>query len=74
MKVLIVLLAIFLLFWAARLLRRSRRVPQRQSPRREADMVQCAYCGLHIPETEAIAQDGRHYCCQAHRQVERTGK
>lgn len=30
------------------------------------DMVQCAHCGVHIPKQEAIAYQGRFYCCQAH--------
>ena len=30
-------------------------------------MVACATCGLHLPENEAISEDGRHYCCASHR-------
>lgn len=31
------------------------------------NMVRCAQCGLHLPEAEAIAHEGRHFCCEAHR-------
>lgn len=30
-------------------------------------MVSCSYCDLHLPEHEAIAFDGRYYCCSDHR-------
>ena len=37
------------------------------STRSTKDMVRCAQCGLHLPESEAIAYQGRHFCCQEHR-------
>ncbi len=30
-------------------------------------MVQCASCGLHLPQGEAIPDEGRWYCSEAHR-------
>lgn len=30
-------------------------------------MVSCSYCDLHLPEDDAIAFDGRYYCCPDHR-------
>ena len=30
-------------------------------------MRQCAHCGVHLPESEAIVADGRHYCSESHR-------
>lgn len=35
------------------------------------DMVQCAYCGVHLPRGESVAKDGNHYCSIAHRDVQR---
>jgi len=29
-------------------------------------MVACAYCGVHLPESDAIQKDGKHYCCAEH--------
>lgn len=31
-------------------------------------IVVCAQCRLHVPESESIAHEGRHYCCDEHRQ------
>lgn len=32
----------------------------------QAKMVQCSICQLHIPEDEAIQQNGKIYCSQEH--------
>jgi uncharacterized protein len=32
-------------------------------------MVTCAHCHLNVPESESVASDGQHYCCDEHRQL-----
>lgn len=29
-------------------------------------MVQCAYCGIHLPQSESVQSDGQYFCSQAH--------
>jgi uncharacterized protein len=29
-------------------------------------MLRCEYCGLHVPESEAVRADGHMYCCKEH--------
>lgn len=29
-------------------------------------MVQCARCGVHLPENEAIKRQGHTWCCEEH--------
>ena len=41
---------------------RSRNEP----PRPIENMVRCAQCGTHVPEQEALQQDGQYYCSRAH--------
>ena len=37
-------------------------------------MVQCHYCQVHLPKSEAFANDGRFYCSQTHgRQIDQQG-
>lgn len=66
-RLIILALAVWL---AIRLLRRLLKPP---APRRSSaagaakDMVRCAGCGLHLPKPEAIAADGRYFCCEEHR-------
>ena len=36
-------------------------------PLKAKRMASCSYCDLHLPEEDAIAWDGRYYCCVDHR-------
>jgi uncharacterized protein len=31
-------------------------------------MVTCGHCGLYLPQTEAIVEGDRYFCCAEHRQ------
>lgn len=33
------------------------------------NIVVCAYCRLHIPESEAVADSGRFFCSDEHRRL-----
>jgi uncharacterized protein len=37
------------------------------------DMVSCAYCGLHLPLTEALPGRGGLFCSAAHRTAHEAG-
>lgn len=39
------------------------------SPQSGTNMVRCAHCGIHIPETEALFRDGHPYCSETHREA-----
>lgn len=44
--------------------------PPKPSQDRAEDMVQCAHCGVHLPEGEALKDGHGHlYCGTAHRQA-----
>lgn len=43
----------------------------RSGPQR---IVRCDRCGVHVPESEAIADADRHYCSEAHRDEARRGR
>lgn len=30
-------------------------------------MVNCHYCGLYLPQSEALAEAGKFFCCAEHR-------
>lgn len=39
------------------------------------DMVPCAHCGLHLPDTDAVHAQSGVYCSAEHRDLhERTGR
>jgi uncharacterized protein len=42
--------------------------------RLQVQMVRCAYCGLHVPEHEAVPDsEGKTYCCPEHRRLSGNG-
>ncbi|MBA4242940.1 Apq12 family protein [Pseudomonas sp. KHPS1] len=65
-----------LLFWVAVIFaaiwiwRRFIRQPKRPRPSEDKHtappMVRCAHCGVHVPQSQALSQDQRWYCSQAH--------
>ncbi|WP_418287992.1 PP0621 family protein [Melaminivora suipulveris] len=68
----LVLAAVIAVVWA--LWRSGQRRPPPAAPRagkRQPDapeaMVRCARCGVHLPQSQALLEDGRSYCCDAHR-------
>ena len=60
----------YLLFKGVRRRATARREGDRPAPGAER-MVACAQCGVHLPEGEAIAGEGRHFCCEEHRRIAR---
>ena len=67
------LLLIIALVWLAWRLLSKTLLGKRQSTRDNLEaprrMVRCAQCGLHVPESESVEQQGNHFCSQAHLQV-----
>lgn len=72
MKALIVLAALAGLVW---LLTRPRRLSARpHAERRSASrapetMVRCAYCGIHLPQADALRGRQGWYCSTTHRDL-----
>ncbi len=66
--ILFLLIAVAVYWW----LRQPRSIARRDDPAGTADaetMVSCAYCGLHVPLTESVSDEGRHYCGEEHRRL-----
>ena len=68
-KIVLFLIAVFVLLW---LLRGARGAgPQRAGQAREAAtpraIVACAQCGVHLPSDEALPGRGGVFCSEAHR-------
>lgn len=44
--------------------------PTPATPAKAENMVQCAHCGVHLPQGDAVQDEqGRRYCGNAHRQA-----
>jgi uncharacterized protein len=76
LKYLIIALVIALLFYSP-MLRTLRGKPRDskapappQRPAKAEEMVQCAHCGVHLPDGDALRDaQGHAYCGAAHRQA-----
>lgn len=73
MKLLLLLIAVFVLLWMLRgTWRRTRRPPGGNAPGAQAPdvpqpILACAQCGLHLPRDEALPGRGGVFCTAAHR-------
>jgi hypothetical protein len=66
------LITFLLLRWLFRiwLRRRILRIQNKQSAKEvESKMLQCYYCGLYIPQSEAVIVGSYSYCSSAHAQA-----
>jgi uncharacterized protein len=69
-KILLLILALLLVYWVFSSRRKGRQPENDEKPARAAEnIVVCAHCQLRVPESDSVAFDGRHYCCEAHRQL-----
>jgi uncharacterized protein len=66
-KFLLLILAIIVIYFVVKGLARKRR--ERAGPPPGESMVPCAYCGVNLPRSEAIAAAGRFFCCEEHRRL-----
>ena len=43
------------------------RGPEQPPSLRGEVMVECAFCSVHVPRDQAIAEESRWFCCEDHR-------
>jgi uncharacterized protein len=72
MRILLLIAAIVLVFMIVRTLVRKPRGRSKPGarPLSSGNMVRCDYCGLHVPENEALLSGGRRYCSREHEQLD----
>ena len=53
----------------------SPRVRAREQPPKLSgeDMVECAFCAVHVPRAHAVSEASRWYCCEDHRRQHTQG-
>lgn len=73
MKYVLVVIVVFLVAWRWRSARDASLAQKQQQKARTATtptaMVACHHCGLHLPQSDAIAGRQGSYCSAAHRQA-----
>ena len=72
MRIVLLLVGFIFVLWIWRWLGRGRRIvtklkaPTTPTSRAPAAMLACRFCGVHIPESEAIHSTEGVFCCQQH--------
>ena len=69
MKIVVFLIAVFVLLWLLRggTSRRSRPAQAPPAAAAPQPMLACAECGVHLPRDEALPGRGGVFCGEAHR-------
>jgi uncharacterized protein len=65
MRTLVIIIILVLIVIIAKRLWLKPQTPVRRRQKNER-MVQCANCGIYIPEQEALQRAGQYYCSQVH--------
>jgi uncharacterized protein len=67
-RILLLIVALFILIWLARglLITRKRGAPPPASGKPAAELVHCAHCGMLLPRAEARSAGGREFCSEEH--------
>jgi len=65
MRTLVIIIVLALIVIIAKRLLQKPQTPARRN-QKNGHMVQCANCGIYVPEQEALQRSGRYYCSQAH--------
>ena len=73
-RILFFALIALLFFWVIRSYRRALKKRQEEAhkerpPLEGEDMVQCMYCGVHLPRSESITSEGNVFCSDEHRRL-----
>lgn len=68
-KYLLLILIIVVVWWLAKGFRRNDGIADTHEGEPE-QMVNCARCGLYLPQGEAIRAGNRFYCCAEHRRLD----
>ncbi|WP_275689200.1 PP0621 family protein [Nitrosomonas sp. HPC101] len=59
----------FFVFWLLKPFRQKQKHSADTTSGVAEDMVRCAYCDVHLPESESIVGNGHNFCCVEHRQL-----
>jgi len=73
LKYLLLLVLLLIVWWAWKKRAGEDRGGSDQKPRTPERMVRCAHCGVHLPESDALAADDAYFCNEAHRRAGRGG-
>ena len=66
MRLIVLLVIVGLLLWLLKRLFSSEPEPEKLESTKSENMLQCKYCGVHVPESTAISRNHQPYCSAEH--------
>jgi len=66
-RLIFIAIVVWLAIYAVRRILSYLTPPKNTSAGETQNMVRCAQCGLHLPESEALSYQGKYFCCREHR-------
>ena len=63
-RTIIIIIAVYGLYWIIRKLLNNNN--NKRKIEEVEDMIECNYCGTHLPISDAIERDNKYYCCEQH--------
>ena len=70
LRALLIMIAVAIIIMAAKRLLASRKTGSGKTAE-SGRMVQCATCGMYVPQSEALTHSGRYYCSRGHLEDDR---
>ena len=67
-KLLLLIFAVVAVWWLAKGFRRKDAAKDAPEAAPE-QMVNCSHCGLYLPQSEAISEGDKFFCCAEHRRL-----
>ena len=68
-RLILIVVAVFVVIWLVRRAIAGPRAagkPPAESGEQKGDLVNCAHCGVNLPQAEARGAGGRFYCSEEH--------
>jgi uncharacterized protein len=66
LRLIILLVIVAILLWLLKRLFSPEPDPEQLQSDRSENMLQCKYCGVHVPESSIVTLKQHPYCCQEH--------
>ena len=66
LRLIILLVIVAMLLWLLKRLFSPDPDPEQLQSTKPENMLQCKYCGVHVPESSIVTLKQEPYCCQEH--------
>ena len=71
MRLIILLAIVAVLLWLLKRLFGADPEPEKLESAASENMLQCKFCGIHVPESSIVTVENDPYCCQEHADLDR---